>query len=190
MLDAFGNRGKVIDVFPGRGGFYKVQYPDGSTGYVDIKDARSSRSAPKQNPKRPKPSEQSRLYAAAADLHRQALAAGDRAAIQRANALWAQGHSARRNPKPGAGVTFSKPVTYSGRKRVEARLTDAAWDGPKVRIEQVYGISKHGATRGQRTGPADLWACSRTGMAPGTVLAQGSLREMKNYAASYLRGAA
>lgn len=89
-----------------------------------------------------------------------------------------------------ADVTFSKPATYFGRKRVEARLTDAAWDGPKVRIEQVYGISKHGATRGQRMGPADLWACSRTGMVSGTVLAQGSLREMKDYAANYLRGTA
>jgi hypothetical protein len=83
-------------------------------------------------------------------------------------------------------VLFSKEATYSGRKRFEARLADGAWDGPKVVIEQVYGISKHGATKGQRLGPATAWMAYRTGMAPGASLARGTKAEMKDFAERYL----
>lgn len=83
-------------------------------------------------------------------------------------------------------VLFSKEVTYDGRKRFEARLADAAWDGPKVLIEQVYGISKHGATKGQRLGPATTWGATRAGSAPGAYLAIGTKAEVKDFATRYL----
>lgn len=54
-------------------------------------------------------------------------------------------------------ITFTKEATYNGRKRFEARIEGAPWNAPRVVIEQTYGISKHGATRGQRLGPADHW---------------------------------
>jgi len=66
--------------------------------------------APLPNPKRKGPSEQSRLYHEAASLHQRALASGDREAIQRANALWAKGHGARRNPKRNPAKHVFEPT--------------------------------------------------------------------------------
>lgn len=88
-----------------------------------------------------------------------------------------------RTPSP---VIFTKEVTCNGRKHFEARLADGAWDGPRVSIAQVYGISKHGATKGQRLGPADLWTAWRFGHHEEPVLGQGTRAEMKALAAAHL----
>lgn len=97
-----------------------------------------------------------------------------------------------RNPAQDRGkVVFSKDATYDGRKRFEARVEGAPWDAPKITIEQAYGVSKHGATKGQRLGPADAWEASVrgfTGRGGSTtrVLGRGSRAAMKKLATDLL----
>lgn len=85
-------------------------------------------------------------------------------------------------------IIFTPEATYNGRKRFEARVEGAAWDAPRVVIEQTYGLSRHGATRGQRLGPADHWTVmSKVGGRQEQLHnGWGSKAEMKKLARAWL----
>lgn len=89
-----------------------------------------------------------------------------------------KGGKKRRNP---GDVVFSKPATYDGRKHIEARRSDhSTITGPHIRIEQRWGISKFGATKGQRLGPTDeydVFLVKRYGQKD--LIGRGTLREAK-----------
>lgn len=100
------------------------------------------------------------------------------------------GKPVRRNPPE---IVFSKDSTYEGRKTFDARVEGSSWNAPRVAIVQTWGVSKHGATKGQRIGPTDDWTAydgdvlsALARRAP--VIGRGTRKEMKALARNFLLG--